>query len=202
MARGLSELPNRLQAVILAALAALLAGAAFWYLVWPLSARSDSLKKQVNDLHEQNTRNRAFEQEHAMYLRRIQEADKELETLRSIVPDEPMMDDFVKMIHESESGAGIRLRSFVAQPLVNQDLYTETPFKVRLDGTYYALVDFFARLARGQRIVNVTDLDLEVPQSGGGLGVFKVQPGETVGASCLTTTYFNRSSGAAAQVKK
>lgn len=178
-------------------MAAFIAGFAFWYLVWPLAGQRDALAKQVNDLHAQNVRDRSFEQQHAEYLRRIAEADKQLQVLRTIVPDEPNIDEFVRMIHGAESDSFVHIRSFAAEPLNPRDLYTEMPFKLRVDGTYYALVDFFSRLAGGERIVNVTDLALGPAESGAAGGTYKVQPGETVGTNCVLITYFNRPAGSA-----
>jgi Tfp pilus assembly protein PilO len=76
---------------------------------------------------------------------------------------------------------------------VQAENYTEMPFNLRLDGTYYGLLEFFDRLAREQRIVSVSGLSLGAPE-GGGLGAFKVQAGETVGANCVLTTYFSGAS--------
>ena len=45
----------------------------------------------------------------------------------------------------------------------------EMPFTVRLDGTYYSLLNFFDRLAHEQRIMSVSGLSLGTPE-GGGMG--------------------------------
>jgi len=62
-------------------------------------------------------------------------------------------------------------------------------------------LDFFNRLALGHRIVNVTITQLTDPK-GGGQGHFTVSPGESVGADCVFTTYFNSPKGAAPAEKK
>jgi hypothetical protein len=83
----------------------------------------------------------------------------------------------------------VNIRIFIPQALAPKDIYTEMPFSLRLDGTYYGLLGFFDHLAHEQRIVSVSGLSLGSPE-GGGMGAFKVYPGETVGASCVLTTYF------------
>ncbi len=192
MASKFSDVSAGFQSTLLAALVLLLAGAVFWYLVRPLSAKVSGIKKEVESLRAQNISNKVFEAQRADYLQRIAQSEKQLEVSRSTVPDGPTVNDFVKMVHDAEVSTAVHLRTFVAQPLVAQDLYTEMPFKVRLDGTYYALLNFFSRLVQGQRIVSVTSLSLGAP-SGGGLGKYTVEPGETVGANCVLTTYFNQS---------
>lgn len=197
MAGKFSDVSEGVQSVLLSALALLLAAVVFWYVVWPLSAKVTGIKKEVDSLRAQNLRNKVFESQRADYLQRIAQSEKRLEVSRSTVPDEPAIDEFVNMVHGAEAGSGIHLRTFVAQPLVAQDLYMEMPFKVRLDGTYYALLNFFSRLAQAQRIVSVMSLSLGAP-TGSGSGKYTVAPGETVGANCVLTTYFNRSQPAMA----
>lgn len=184
----------------MAGFALLLAGAAFWYLVWPLSARKDALAKQVDALHAQNVRNQALEAERVVLLKRMADAEAQLQLLSRIVPDTPDADSFVKMIREDEASSGIHVRTFVAQPLANQDQVVAMPFRLHVDGTYYALADFFNRLAHGERIVNVSSLTMSQP-AGGGMGPYQVGQVETVGANFLATTYFNLPPGAPAPAK-
>jgi type IV pilus assembly protein PilO len=190
MAKNFNDLSPTVQAAVLISVAVAVSAGVFWYFVLPLSAQRDNLEKQVKKLHAENLKNKAFEQERTEYLNRIAQLEKQLETLRSIVPDEQAADEFVRVVYDAATRSGIFIRTFIAQPLVPHDFYTEMPFKVRLDGTYYGLMSFFNRLAHEQRIVNVLNLALGPPQ-GGGMGAFKVNPSETVGANCEITTYFN-----------
>ncbi len=191
MPRRFSDLPTAVQVVVPVLLAALIAGGAFWYRVLPLKVRGDELKRNVDDVHNDNVRNQAVEREHAEYINRIAQLQRQLETLRTIVPDEQATDEFMRLVYDAGTATDIHVRIFVAQSLVPQDLYAEMPFKVRLDGTYFALLSFFDRLAHAQRIVSVTGLSLGAP-AGGGMGAYTVFPGETVGANCVLKTYFNQ----------
>ncbi len=191
MAKSFNELPALVQGVIFAAVAVIVAGAVFYLYVWPLSAQRTSLEVKVKTLQAENEKNRAVERERTELLNRVAQLAKQLETLRTIVPDEPATDQFVKMVYDTASGSTTHLRSFVAQPVVARDFYVEMPFSIRIDGTYYAMLNFFDRLARQQRIVSVTGLSLG-PPVGGGQGRYTILPSETVGANCVVTTFFNR----------
>ena len=191
MAKSFKELPALVQGVILAAVAVVVAGVVFYLYVWPLSEQRTSLEAKVKVLQAENEKNRAVERERTELLNRVAQLAKQLQTLRSIVPDEPATDQFVKMVYETAAGSTINLRSFVAQPLMSRDFYAEMPFSIRIDGTYYAMLSFFDRLARQQRIVSVTGLTLG-PPAGGGQGRYTILPSETVGANCVVTTFFNR----------
>ena len=200
MAKSFNDLPGSVQAVVLAVVAFALAAGLFFYgipgvvdSVYGLSAKRDQLKAEVERLKAENQKNRAIEAQRAELLNRIDQLRERLAVLRLIVPDEQATDEFVKMVHTTAATSSIFMRTFVAQPLVQRDFYVEMPFTVRLDGTYYALLNFFDRLGREQRIVNVNvgSLVMGAP-SGGGMGKYTVQPSETVGANCTIVTYFNR----------
>jgi type IV pilus assembly protein PilO len=191
MAKSLSDLPVPVQGVLFAGVAVVLAGVTFWYFVLPLNDQRTRLEREVTRLKADNDKNEAFRQQQTEYLNRIAQLEKQLETLRSIVPDEQATADFMKSVFEAASGSDIYVRTFIPKPQVTRDFYVEMPFSVRLDGTYYSLLSFFDRLAHEQRIVSVSDLTLGSPE-GGGMGSYTVFPSETVGANCMLTTYFNK----------
>lgn len=192
MALKFDELPSTMQAAVLALLALALAGALFWYFVLPESGELDSLQQQVKSLRAENDRNEAFKREQTEYVNRIAQLSEQLETLQSIVPDQPSTDVFIRSIYDTGAASDVHIRTFVSEPLVSRELYVEMPFRLHLDGSYYRLLQFFERLAHDERIVTVSDLALSGPE-GGGMGSYKVSPGETVGANCVVTTYYNRS---------
>lgn len=198
MAKSFNDLPAVVQGVILAALAVGLAAGYFFFgipsvtnSVWSLSGQRDRLQVEVDRLHQENLKNQAVERERAELLNRIEQLSKQLETLRTIVPDDQDQDGFVKTIYDTARGSSIFLRNFVAQPLTQRNFYIEMPYTVRLDGTYYQLLEFFDRLSRQQRIISVVNLSLG-PPAGGGQGSYAILPGETVGANCTIMTFFNR----------
>src|SRR5487761_1434175 len=160
------DLSLQQQGLLLACLPVVLAAAIYYEMVMPLSQQADLIK-------------------------RIAEAQKQLDTLRQIVPDQPAEDQFVKMIYGTAASSQIRIRSLVEQPPVRQMYDTAMPFALRLDGAYYGMLDFFNRLANSARIVNVSSLALGSPGGPGGKGSYQVSPDETVGANCVLTTFYN-----------
>lgn len=192
MAQRFGDLPAGAQTSLCVVFAVALAGATFWYFVLPESKVRDDLHQQVARLKAENDRSEAFKREQTEYLNRITQLTEQLQTLQAIVPDEPATDVFVRTVSAMGTNTGAHIRTFVAQPLITKELYTEMPFRLHLDGTYYDLLRFFDRLAHAERIVTVTGLSLGAPE-GGGMGSYKVAVDETVGANCVITTYYNRS---------
>ncbi len=201
MAKGFKDFPPAAQAALLCLAAVLLVGVGFYFLVWPLYDQSVSLGKQVDALHMENEQNRAFETKLAEYQSLIQQQEKTLDTLRTLVPDEQTTDEFLRTIFRNAGLSDIHVRTFVPQAFVQREFYVEMPVALRIDGTYWSLVTFFNRLAHEQRIVSVSSVDLGAP-SGGGLGNYSLAPGETVGANTTVITYFNRPQPAGAPAAK
>jgi type IV pilus assembly protein PilO len=197
MAKGFNDLSARVQTAALIGVALVLGAAAFWYFVLPKATERGHLEEQVIRLKGENDRNEAFKREQTEYVSRIAQLKQQLETLRSIVPDEPATDAFVKTVYDTGMSTGAHIRTFVAQPEDKKELYIEMPFTLHLDGSYYDLVRFFDRMAHEQRIVTVSNLALG-PASSGGMGTYQLDRGETVGANCTITTYYNRPQAAAA----
>jgi type IV pilus assembly protein PilO len=202
MAKGLRDLPENWQIAFLAFIPMLLAAVAYVYWARPIQKQRDRLATELKALHAQNQSNRMFDSQLKKNLARITSLKSQLEVLRSIVPEEEDTGGFVKLIQDASVATGIHVRSLVAQPLVQHEQYAEQPFKVRLDGTYYPLLDFFDRLGHAQRIVNVMILSLGEPQAKGGLGNYTVPPSATVAAECIFRTYFSSAQAAAPGARK
>ncbi|MGH9377495.1 MAG: type 4a pilus biogenesis protein PilO [Terriglobia bacterium] len=192
-----SDLAPKQQGLILALLPVVLAFVVFYNFVSPLSKQASQLKAEVAALHQQNMRGRMLEAQHTLLQKKIAQAQNDLAALREIVPDEPADDRFVTMLYNTAQASSVHIRVLQASPAVRQTYFTGMPFQVHLDGTYYGMLDFFARLAGSQRIVNVAGLSLSSPaSSSGGKGAYKPGPQETLAANCLLTTFYNNPSPA------
>jgi type IV pilus assembly protein PilO len=122
--------------------------------------------------------------------------NKQLDTLKTIVPEDKEADDFMRMLQGAAAASGVQIRSLTAQAVVPRDYHYEMPFEITVDGPYFNLVDFFARLSRLSRIINVGDMKF------GGLGENKprypIRPNTTVSGTCTITTFFTNPQGASA----
>lgn len=126
--------------------------------------------------------------------RQLASLKQQLEIERRIVPDEKEIDNFMRMVSGEARKAGVEIRRYTARPYNTRDFYTEVPFEVELDGPYYSLLGFFDRLGKVERIMNVTNLAVASTKKPGDAHTkhgYQYAPGESVVATCLTTTYFS-----------
>ena len=71
----------------------------------------------------------------------------------------------MKMLDAEAQKAGIELRRYTAQPIDTKEFYTEVPFEIELDGPYYSMLNFFDRVGKLERIVNVSGCWWRPPRS-------------------------------------
>jgi Tfp pilus assembly protein PilO len=188
-----SDLTSVQQGVIVALLPAIAAGLVFYDFVLPMRRNAATLREQLQALQAQNLRGRVLETHRADLQKKLADTQARLEQLRQMVPDEAASDQFVKTVYANAAEAAVHVRSLVAGKSEEKQYFTTLPFQLHADGTYYGMLDFFALLARSQRIIDVSGLLLGSPGGSGARGSYKVGTEETVAADCVLTTYFKHS---------
>lgn len=194
----LSDLSPAVQAVVVILAGVLVAGGAEYVFLQPLKDANTAKTTTVDGLTLEVTPLRPFREK----LRVLEADNKQLENqlaiLQRIVPNEKEVDNFMRLIQNEASIAGVIIRRYSSKAPVTSQYYVEVPFEIELDGTYYDVMQFYDRLGRVERITNVNDLRM------GGLGPtgrkYPSNPSATVSTVCTVTTYFTREETAAAAV--
>ncbi len=142
-----------------------------------------TLQADVNNLQ-------VFERQSSQLRAEIEANQKQLDTLKQIVPDDKQVEDFIKALNDSAKASSISLRSLTAKPIEPKDYFYEVPFDVRIDGPYFQVLDFFSRLSHLSRIINVGDVEFAAPDVFPGGTAFPLRPGTTLVMKFVATTYF------------
>jgi type IV pilus assembly protein PilO len=133
--------------------------------------------------------------------RQLASLKQQLDIERKIVPDEKEIDGFMKMVDAEAVKAGIEMRRYTAKPTTPRDFYTEVPFEVELDGPYYSMLNFFDRVGKLERIVNVSGLLVSTtkkPTDAKTKHTYNYAPSESVVATATATTFFSHDMDVAA----
>jgi Tfp pilus assembly protein PilO len=197
MAISFKEAPWYIQALIFVALFILLLAAGEYVPGSPVT----SARKELQALHEQDTTLnqevsalQVYERRYTEFTQEMTALNRQLETLKSIVPEEKEADDFIHLIQGAASASGVQIRSLTADAVVPHEYHYDMPFDIVVDGPYYNITDFFARLSRLSRIINVGDLSFT--GLGTGKSRFPVSPNTTVTGTCTITTFFTSAQAA------
>ncbi len=126
--------------------------------------------------------------------RQLANLKQQLEIERRIVPDEKQLDTFIETMDGEAQKAGVELRRYAAKPVVTKEYYSEVPFDIELDGPYYSMLNFFDRVGKLERIVNVSGLVVSTTKKASDAKVkhqYQYAPNESVAASFTATTFYS-----------
>ncbi len=194
MAIAFREFPWYIQALFFAALAVVLVLAGEFIPYSPvqqarvnlgeLSARQETLSHDVRQLQ-------VFDRRYGEFKGEMDALQKQLDTLKTIVPEDKELDEFMRLVQGAATASSVQIRRMTALPVTTKDYHYEMPFEVQVDGPYYSILDFFSRLSRLSRIINVGDISFT------GLGEtraakYPVRPGTTVSGTFVATTFFSK----------
>ena len=179
----LNQLPLAGKLGIAVLIAALIGGLGWYFIVQPVKDETAQNMVKLQKLQEKNKKLKDFETKVSQLERDIAALRGQMDLQKKIVPDDKEADHFIVLLQDTATSTGVNLRKLVAKPVVNRDYYSEMPFALEMDGTYYGLLAFFDRLSRQERIVNASDLQMLASNN---------EPGATVSVQCTTKTFYSR----------
>jgi len=147
----------------------------------------DEKVRENNELESYRPKLKQMEQQ-------LAELKQQLEIEQRIVPDEKQVDGLITMLDGEAQKAGVELRRYTAKDTKSQQYYTEVPFDMELDGPYYSTLNFFDRVSKLERIVNVSGLLVATtknPSAAKAKHTYQYAPNESVIATFTATTYFS-----------
>jgi type IV pilus assembly protein PilO len=182
------------------AVAGLLSAALYFTYFKSQRDANDSAQKSLDAKLQENRELEPYKTKLAEIDRQLASLQQQMEIEKRIVPEEKEVDDFMKMLDAEANKAGIWLRRYTAQPVASKEFYTEVPFEIELDGSYYSMMNFFDRVAKLERIVNVSNLLLANTKKGSeakAKHTYQYAANESVVATCVATTFFSHDQPAA-----
>jgi type IV pilus assembly protein PilO len=194
MATGFRDWPWPLQAIFYVALAFVIVAAGFYVPGSPVrNVRADLEDAQatLKPLETDVANLRVYKQRRAELQSEMDALQKQLATLQTIVPEEKQTDQFILMIQSAAMSSGVSIRRLTAKPVTPKPYYFEVPFEVEADGPYFSVLDFFSRMGRLSRIINVGDLKLAGIRSGHE-EKFHMAAGTSVSGTFMVTTFFTK----------
>jgi type IV pilus assembly protein PilO len=121
----------------------------------------------------------------------------QMEAQRKIVPEEKEVPAFITVVATESANANVEVRRYTPKETATKDYYVEVPFEIDVDGPYYSVLNFFDRLQKLERIVNVSHLTMGALKGGKvpAKKTYKWAPSETVSASAMLTTFYSTNKG-------
>lgn len=172
-----------------------LAAAAFFFAVArPLQAANVAAQSKLESRLRENAELEANRPRLSEIEREVADLKIQIEAQRRIVPEDKEVANFLRMLETEGHLAGIEIRRYTALPTAAKEFYSEVPFELELDGQYYPVLNFFDRVAKLERIVNVSGLlvaSTRKPAEAKPKKTYQYGARESVVATCTATTFFS-----------
>jgi len=197
VAPAIRNWPWPLQALLCVGFTIMLILAGFYIPGSPLStirAQLEAAQTQLQPLKDEVDSLRVYKQKKVELQSEMDALQKQLATLQTIVPEDKQADQFILMVQGAATNAGVSVRHLTAKPITTQPYYFEMPFQIEADGPYFSVLDFFSRLGRLSRIMNIGDLKLA--SIGNRNDKFHMNPGTSVTGTFTITTFFTQGADA------
>ena len=200
MANPFRDMSVIMQGLVAAAIAVILVLVGIYVPFSPVAQERDQVDKAVKEraqLNQEVQQLSVYKQRKGELTQQMDALNKQLDTLKTIVPEEKETDEFIRLLQGAAAASNVDIRKLKALAVVPKDNnYFEMPFEVQADGPYFNILDFFGRLSRLSRIINVGDLQFNDPDTTKATK-YPLKPGATVVGVFTATTYFTKPAEAA-----
>lgn len=156
----LDKIPRK-QKMLIAVLLFLAVGAGYYFLFFqPLFENRTKLAAQMADLDKQIAAKQLIVNEIQKSKKEINVLKANLEIALTKLPDQKEIPNLLASITESGREQGLEFLLFEPATTVQREFYMEIPVKLTVIGAFHNVVQFFEKVARLPRIVNITDINM------------------------------------------
>jgi len=164
---SINQKPFRVRLGILIAIIVVIFGA-FWYFWWsPKSEELTSARAELQRQEQKLNEYQAIAKDLPRFEEEFKKLSKEFEESARKLPEEKEIPSLIDGIYREVSGSGLESNTFAPKAEVKKNIYAEIPIEMKVFGSYYDLANFFDRVSRLPRIVNVRDLNLSREKKSG-----------------------------------
>ena len=177
----IQKTPNSQKLAALVMFLVLIVGGHYWFVY---RGQADDLKKQeraLATLEEELQEKQEIAGNLSMFKKKVEFLQQKLEEKKKNLPDDANMDMLLKTLNELSEKSDIRITKFTPKPEVNKNFYAEIPVLMEIEGNYHEITTFFDKVAKEDRIINISSIVMKSPKEKSGKIVLK--------ASCLAKTF-------------
>lgn len=164
-----------------------LTGVGLFYYYYEQPARSDVASREITlkALRADVAKGQATEKKLPEFRTQVGELEERLASLSEVLPEEKDGAELLRQMQATAVQSNLVIKSFKPAPVVTKQLHSEWPISLELDGTYHNLAQFFDRVGKFARIVNISGLAVKGRDPGKDKGDARA----TITANCVATTF-------------
>src|SRR5580765_4731514 len=134
MANPFQSMSVIMQGLLALAIAVVLVLAGVYVPVSPVAQERDEFDKAVRQkaqLTQEVTQLQVYRQRYSELRSQMDALNKQLDTLKTIVPEEKETDEFIRLVQGAASASNVQLRRLTSQAIVTKEYHYEMPFEVQ-----------------------------------------------------------------------
>jgi len=182
---SLTKLPWYAQIGAFVALSVVGVGMFYYYYEMPARAEIALHETTLKALKADVAKGQATEKKLPQFRAQVGDLEERLASLSEVLPEEKDGAELLRQMEATAVQSNLVIKSFKPAPVVTKQLHSEWPISLELDGTYHDLAQFFDRIGKFARIVNISNLSVK----GKDKGKDKADARSTISASCTATTF-------------
>jgi type IV pilus assembly protein PilO len=157
---NLQTLPWYLRMVIFVVVAGVMYGG-FWYFVTkPVRAETKGFRDEIAILLPKNAQAQIASQRLNEFRAVYKAREDEYEELKALLPEQRELTMVLQSVQDRARTSGLVLKKFLPKEDVQQENYSGKRIEVSVTSSFASLRNFFEQLARYQRIVSITNFQL------------------------------------------
>ena len=177
----IQKTPNAQKIAALALLLAMIVGGHYWFVYQGQSEELGKQEKMLAKLEEELQEKQEIAGNLSMFKKKVEFLRQRLEEKKKNLPDDANMDQLLKTLNELSEKSDIRIVKFTPKPEVKKNLYAEIPVQMEIEGNYHEITTFFDKVAKEDRIINITNIEMKSPKEKSGKIVLE--------AKCMAKTF-------------
>src|SRR6266480_1801656 len=157
---SLHSMPWYLRLVVFVVVAAVMYGGFWYFITKPISAETKISRDEIAQLLPRNAQAQIASQRLNEFRAVYKARAEEYEELKALLPEQRELTMVLQSVQDRARTNGLVLRKFVPKDDVQQENYSGKRIEVSVTSSFASLRAFFEQLAHYQRIVSITNFQL------------------------------------------
>ena len=157
-----AKLPRTYRLAMVPLVAVLVLGVYGFVFYRPARAEVTAAQAQERDLERKVSEVRSVVQNLSAFETEIAEMEVKLKQALRQLPDSKELPGLLTDVTSLGKDAGLEFKAFRPKDEIGRDFYAEVPIEIEFSGDYHDIARFFDKVSKLPRIVNVSELKMEI----------------------------------------
>ena len=157
-----AKLPRAYRMATIPLIVILVFGGYGYFFYRPAAAKRAVVEAQERDLERKVSEVRAIVSNLSAFENEIAELEKRLKQALRQLPDSKELPGLLTDVTSLGKDAGLEFKAFRPKDEIARDFYAEVPIEIEFSGDYHDIARFFDKVSKLPRIVNVSQLNMEI----------------------------------------